>query len=118
MSPRCRKSARPNSHFCHGCNKRKWRERNPIMYLFDNLRTHARARRKLFQLTIEEFATFCSVTRYHELKGRDPESATIDRIRPAEGYCPGNLRILTHIKNSTRRHDPPTEQDLAEAVEI
>lgn len=114
----CRKAAAPHKNFCHGCRKRKWREAQPISYLFDNLRTHARLRGKPFELTIEQFTAFCLDTRYHDLKGTDPDSLTIDRIRPELGYVAGNLRVLTHLKNSRRRHTPPTEADLGDAVEM
>lgn len=114
----CRRKAAKHRRFCHTCRKRQWRGRRPIVYLFDNLRTHAHERGKPFELTIEQFTAFCIKTRYHELKGVDPQSATIDRIRPALGYVAGNLRVLAHVKNSTRQDSPPTEADFADAVEF
>jgi hypothetical protein len=114
----CGRRAAPGRMVCHRCRKRAWMLAHPIAYLFDNLRTHARTRRKGFQLTIEEFTAFCAQTRYHELKGLDPDSLTIDRIRPEQGYRKGNIRVLPHLPNSRRRADPPTEEDLASAAEF
>lgn len=117
-TPRCRRPAAHHKKFCNTCRKKAWRAAHPIAYLFDNLRTHARIRGKGFELNIEEFKTFCIETHYHELKGRDPDSLTIDRIRSDEGYRKGNIRVLEHLANSRRRHDPPTEEDLASAAEF
>ena len=117
-TPRCRKAAGPGSTICNGCRKRIFRKRHPIAYLFDNLRTHARVRGKAFELTIEQFTAFCIEIKYHELKGRDPDALTIDRIRPEEGYRNGNIRVLDHLTNSPRRHTPATDADLADASEF
>ena len=117
-TPRCRKAAGPGSTICNGCRKRIFRKRHPIAYLFDNLRTHARVRGKAFELTIEQFTAFCIETKYHELKGQDPDALTIDRIRPEQGYRKGNIRVLPHLPNSRRKADPPTEEDLASAAEF
>ena len=114
----CRHNARHQRNFCHKCSKARWRESRPIVYLFNNLRTHARERCKIFDLTIEQFTEFCLKTGYHMAKGQNPDSATIDRIRPELGYSAGNLRVLTHLKNSTRRDEPATPADLEDAVEI
>ena len=117
-TPRCRKAAGSGSTICNGCRKRIFRKRHPIAYLFDNLRTHARVRGKAFELTIEQFTAFCIETKYHELKGQDPDALTIDRIRPEQGYRKGNIRVLPHLPNSRRKADPPTEEDLASAAEF
>lgn len=105
-TPRCRRVARSSRRFCNTCTKRKWCERHPIEYRYHNLRSHARARGKVITITIEHFTEFCLETKYHERSGREPDSATIDRRNPARGYEPGNIRILTHIENSTRQDDP------------
>lgn len=64
------------------------------------LRRSAKTRHIPFTLTLEQFRKFCSETGYIEKRGQHPESLTIDRIDPNEGYHIWNIRVLTHAENS------------------
>ena len=105
-TPFCRNKHAAQKRFCNTCRKRRYRENNPIKYLYDNLRTHARERGKGFEITFEEFQKFCAETKYHELKGRDPDSMTIDRRDPSGPYSYDNIRPLDHYSNSIRQDNP------------
>ena len=69
------------------------------------LRHSARKRKLPFTLTLPEFRKFCEETRYLERRGNEPESLTIDRINPNEGYHIWNIRVLTHEENSAQGAD-------------
>jgi len=112
----CRRKARAGRRRCTTCTKRLWRERHPISYLYDNLRTHARERGKDFTLTLEQFSAFCADTGYHLTKGRHDSASTVDRIRSDLGYEDGNIRVLTHRENSQRQDTPPNRHDLSQGV--
>lgn len=83
-----------------------WRERNPAKYAFAKLRWNAKRRRKKFTLTLDEFEDFCAETGYLMMKGRDADSATIDRIDNSKGYSRDNIRVLTNSENSAKNDQP------------
>jgi hypothetical protein len=111
----CDNSAALDRLICETCKSRAWRARNPIGALFANLKVSAGKREISFELTLAEFTEFCIATDYHKKHGKDPDSLTVDRIRPWEGYHARNIRALSHQKNSARRSDPPTCADLRQA---
>jgi hypothetical protein len=119
LTPFCRRKARQQRHFCCTCQDRKWRERNPLRYLLKNLRGHATARGITFTITYEQWVEFCLRTGYADKVGREPNSATVDRIDPRFGYHCDNIRVLTHAMNSERQdalppaHERPYEAPLA-----
>lgn len=110
-TPTCKNHAREGRRFCCTCRDRKWREAHPIRHLWKNTRAHAKVRGKKFDLTYEQFEAFCKGTGYHETVGRAPDSSTIDRVEPSEGYRLGNIRALPHLENSTRKDAPPGPDD-------
>lgn len=85
-------------------HKKQWvKETHPYLYYYDTLRTNAKRRKKLFDLTIDEFKEFCIRTNYLELKGLAGDSMTIDRIRDNEGYSKGNIQIMTRSDNIRKK---------------
>ena len=105
-TPFCRHTRRRQRWYCNKCRKRKWREANPVEYLYDNLRTHAKQRGKRFELTLEQWRKFCLETSYHMLKGQEPHSATVDRRDSAGPYSIDNIFVNTHQANSHRQDRP------------
>lgn len=84
---------------CTTCASRNWREKNPMMYAYSNLKGHAKARGKEFSLTFEEFSEFAIRVDYIANKGRSSTSYHVDRIREEEGYHVGNIQKLTNSEN-------------------
>jgi hypothetical protein len=105
-TPFCRNKRAKGYKTCHKCNNRRWRKGNPILAAYDSLRTHARQRGIQFLITREEFEKFCHETNYHVEKGRDPNSATVDRKDPNGPYSYENIRPLGHYENSVRKDNP------------
>lgn len=110
-TPRCRNKRKPDRKLCSKCNSRKWRQSKPITAAYHNLKTHAKERRIDFFLTIEEFTKFCNETNYHVLKGRNPDSVTVDRIHADGPYSYENIRPLDHHSNSIRQDAPYNPDD-------
>jgi hypothetical protein len=100
----CRRAPRDGRRRCHTCNSRTWRANHPAHYAYWNLRSHAKARKINFELTLEEFMFFCANTFYLQHKGWLAHQLHIDRIRVAEGYKIGNIQILTASENTSKRH--------------
>ena len=105
-TPFCRNPKPPQRHRCHKCRKRLWRERHPIHYLYDNLRTSARVRNKGFELTLAEFEEFCLRTGYHLKKGISGTALTVDRIHNDQPYRADNIQALTHEENTAKADNP------------
>jgi len=101
---RCTSAKCGTDKFCSKHRKRVLRETNPTSYFYNLLKSNARRRKKEFTLTLEQFADFCQRTDYLALKGKKGKSASIDRIRPNEGYHAGNIQVLTLSENSKKLH--------------
>lgn len=114
----CSRPARVKGHDCPTCNSRKYRLRNPERYAFANVRASARKRRIPFNLTFEQFRSFCRETKYLEQRGRELESLTIDRIDPDLPYQVGNIRALTWRENCFHLVEKMTEpiEPIARAI--
>jgi hypothetical protein len=94
---------------CAKCAKRKYREKYPLKYWYDTLKTNAKRRGKEFTLTIEQFSDFCKKTGYNEKKGKTANSLSVDRIKPWLGYSADNIRAITLSDNTKLRNDPTYE---------
>ena len=98
-TPYCRKYAAKNSTLCHACNKRNYRDRNPVEASYQNLRSNARRRGKQFDITLEEFREFAIECNYITGKGRHKDGFHVDRIDPTKGYTKDNIQVLTNSEN-------------------
>ena len=101
-TPDCNNTAVHQRTECHKCRHRHWFERNPIKYLFRNLKHNAKKRDKFFDLKLEEFSNLVLKTGYLELKGRSQNSLTIDRIKNDNGYSIDNIRVISKSKNCAK----------------
>lgn len=101
---RCQNARPKNDNLCPKHRKRQLKETKPVNYYFNLLRSNAMRRGKEFLLTLEEFEAFCLQTNYLELKGKQGKSASIDRIRPTEGYHKDNIQVLSLAENSSKMH--------------
>ncbi len=110
VTPKCRKPPKGSGFCCAMCVDRKWRAKHPEHHLWNNLKKSAKRRKVPFTLTLDEFKAFCAKTGYHLKVGRDPLSASCDRIRDAEGYHADNIRCLEFGLNSGR----PKERNKTE----
>lgn len=105
-TPKCTGKPFGSNKFCGKCYTRQWRERNPARYAYNKLKSNAKRRKKGFTLTFEEFQDFCAETGYLELRGRDADSATIDRIGNDGPYSRDNIQVLTNSENSSKPDKP------------
>jgi len=87
---------------CSKCRSREYRSKHPLRAAYINLAHHARERGISFSLTFEHFTQFCQSTGYIELKGRNKNDLTIDRIIASKGYEDGNIQALTNAQNKKK----------------
>lgn len=80
-------------------SNKRWRERNPKKYAYLTLKANAKRRKKLFDLTYEDFEKFCYRYKYIGKKGRTAEGYGVDRKREEDGYTLDNMRILKNGNN-------------------
>lgn len=84
---------------CLTCKNIRWRTKYPFEYSYNNLKNHAKARKKIFELTFEEFKEFAIKTDYINKKGRGKYGLHIDRIIETEGYTKNNIQTLENHLN-------------------
>lgn len=96
----CKRQAQYN--YCNTCKARRWRQKNPERYSYNNLKHNSVRRGIEFSLTFEEFKKFCHETDYLRGAGRTCTSLSIDRIDPNRGYILENLQVLTVSENSKK----------------
>lgn len=101
-----RKPARKGRRRCHRCDKARWRENNPYRAAFRICKDKARRRKSRqwpdgipWEIDYNTFVVFARETEYLTQKGNESGSLTIDRIDPARGYVPGNIRAITRLEN-------------------
>jgi hypothetical protein len=105
----CNNEAQRQRKICHKCQKRKYREKYPLKYIYDTVKMNAKRRRKEFTLTFDEFKEFCLKTGYDEKKGKSSDSLSIDRINSLRGYAKDNIRAITLSDNVHLKYDPEYE---------
>lgn len=98
----CRNLKPERRTLCHKCRKRWARLKDPEKYAYDNLKRSAEIRKIPFSLELEWFREFCKKTEYAEKRGRSSEDLTVDRIDPALGYTPENVRVIPMCENVAR----------------
>lgn len=101
----CRGSRSPRDPLCGKHRHRLNKEKNPISYTFNLLKSNAKRRGKFFDLTLEQFTKFVTDSGYMAGKGKKANSLSIDRIKVELGYTLDNLQILTLSANSTKRNN-------------
>lgn len=93
---------------CHKHYRRKDMERNPLSYLFQRLKYHAKERGVPFSFTIESFQEWLkSNPEYLSKRGRTKRKLHIDRIdrEDPRGYHPENVQLLTCTENVRKWHE-------------
>lgn len=98
------KPAQSNLKICRSCRHIKDYEKDPVLVVYQKLRSNAKRRGKVFTLTLDYFRQFCADTDYIRLKGISGDSLTIDRIDPWRGYEDGNIQVLTNTENIKKRY--------------
>lgn len=78
------------------------KEKDPVKYTFYATRGNAKRRGKEWGISLEEFRQWCEETGYMNVKGRKPESGTIERKNNNFGYFIWNIEILSLSLNSSK----------------
>ena len=98
----CKNTAAKHKNHCHTCIARKKRDKNPMRYSYDTLKSNAKRRRKIFTITFDDFKEFCYKTEYMAGKGRTKDCYSVDCIINELGYAKGNLQRLSVSENSKK----------------
>jgi hypothetical protein len=101
----CRKKRQKRDPLCPKHRHRYNKENNPVSYTYNLLKSNAKRRGKVFELTLEQFKDFCNSTGYIAGKGKQATSLSIDRVDVTKGYTIDNLQILTLRENSVKRQE-------------
>jgi len=84
---------------CHRCYNREWRKKNVVKATYQALKDNAKRRKKVFDISYEQFTEFCISTKYIAGKGKSRDSFTIDREDETKGYTIDNVRVLSNMEN-------------------
>ena len=102
----CAKAIKPGKSICAAHDMRVWRKTHTVTAQYARLKAEAKKRKKVFDITLEEWAELCRLTRYHEgtasQVGSIPNGLTIDRIRSRGGYTLDNVRVIVQRLNSAK----------------
>lgn len=95
-------------------SKRLWRSKNPTSPLFDAARSRARKKKIRFAITTADIIipARCPLLDIPLKKNRGkvgPNSPTLDRIDPREGYVPGNVWVISSRANTIKSDATPDE---------
>lgn len=69
------------------------------MAYYHSLKSKAKHRGRVFELTFSEWCLWCEETGYMELKGQGAEDMTIDCHEPSLGYTYNNMRMISQHDN-------------------
>jgi hypothetical protein len=100
-----RRAGKRKAGRCETCASRLFRLRNDDRYAYHNLKRSAKKRGIEFELSFEDFMEFCCITGYLEMRGKEPHSLSIDRIKNWLPYTMGNIRILTYADNVSHKYE-------------
>lgn len=100
-----RRASKKKGGRCETCATRLFRLKNDDRYAYHNLKSSAHKRGIGFELSFEDFMEFCAITGYLEMRGKNPNSLTIDRRFTDQPYRIGNIRILGHYDNSSHQYE-------------
>ena len=116
--------APPGHRLCSTHQSRLWHKTHPIKAAFNKLRYHAKARGKVFTITLEQFKLVTGMQSYLDGKGKRRHCLHIDRVDPARGYEPDNIQVITNSENQMRNieemrrqlsgYTPPCEPPTSE----
>lgn len=104
QTPGCRNNCR--GKICETCVSRNKRQKNPIRYAYETLRSNVYRRKgkAWFYLTFEEFKQYAVETEYIGKKGITKVGYHIDRMDDTMGYFIGNIQPLTNVLNLGKRY--------------
>lgn len=102
-APRSRNNRKSFRRGCYKCIARDQRERYMLQHTYWHLKSNAKRRGIIFELTIPQWKIFCNRTGYLKLRGQSANSMTVDRKDPNKGYTIKNIRPLTLSQNVKKK---------------
>lgn len=111
---------------CQNKRQRARRKRNPQVVLHDGAKRRARLAGLPFDLTLDDVrelladwtCSYCQTEVGSFTGGIRPNSATLDRIIPTEGYTRANTALACHKCNAAKGdHTPTSLRDWADRID-
>lgn len=105
----CKKEKRIKGYhrFCRRHRFYRDRESNPVYYVYQNLRSSAKRRGKIFTISFEYFKNWCEEVGFmNHKRGLFKNRSSVDRIDNNLGYIEGNLKMLSVSQNSRKQFVP------------
>ena len=111
---------------CQAAEMRRRRKRLPYEPLYDGARQRARKAGVPFELTHEDVqacladwtCSYCDQPVGSFSGGTRPNSATLDRLVPSDGYTPDNTVVACHQCNAAKSdHTPSSLRAWADRIE-
>lgn len=101
---KCRAAAAPRRRYCYACKYQREKARDGQRTAYHRLKSNAKRRRIPFDLSLDEFRSFCIETEILLGRGRTATSWQIDRINDDPfagyyGYRADNIRKCTTTEN-------------------
>jgi hypothetical protein len=101
-TPGCEGKCLSDRDECSKCKSRKYRKNNPLMAYYHSLKSKAKHRGRVFDITYSEWCRWCEETGYMELKGQGSEDMTIDCHEASLGYTYNNMRMISQHDNCVK----------------
>jgi hypothetical protein len=98
--------------YCSTCSSRKTRAKDPIRYVWLNLKNRAKQRPKEFTITLPEFRKWCIENDFFPGHGD-----SVDRINNQEGYHIWNIQKMPLIENIKKYHNHDKHQQYKPVIE-
>ena len=106
-------------------NKKTYRKQHPENEMLRSAKRRAKKQGVPFAITCEDILrvwpadNLCPVLRT-PFSNRRMDSPSLDRIRPTEGYVPGNIAVISRKANSIKQNvtDPQVFRRLADWLEL
>jgi len=112
-----RRTKSGHSPYCAKCRARRFKEKHPLKYFFNKLRSRARERGHEFTLTFLEYEHFATTSGYAALKGKTKYSLSLNRKDPERGYHADNIEAVT-LSMNTRLMYSTLPYDLREELKL
>lgn len=108
----CRRCSRPNPaaknpsphRLCSTHRSVLWRKLNPWRAAYNSLKSHAKQRDKVFDVTFAQFSQVVGMQAYVDGRGKEKHMLTLDRIESWRGYVPDNIQVLTCGENAAKEN--------------
>jgi hypothetical protein len=95
---------------CKAIHRNKLHRDNPVPLMWNAAKLRAKRQSVLFTITQSDISVpkLCPILgiplAVHAGKGGGPNSPSLDKIIPEQGYTPGNVQVISSLANAMKNH--------------